>query len=163
MLSSPIFLRIVPLVFTFLWSSGWIVAGYSAQYADPLTFLSVRFASAAVLLGALSWAVGAPWPATPRAWLNCIIAGVLLHALYLAGVWWAVANGVPSGVSGIMAGLQPMMTALLAPALLGERITLRQGAGVALGFLGIVAGAGAEAGRRSIRSRLRGHRSRRWR
>lgn len=137
MLSSPLFLRIVPLVFTFLWSSGWIVAGYSAQYADPLTFLSVRFASAAVLLGALSVAVGVPWPQTPRAWVDCAIAGVLLHAIYLCGVWWAVRHGLPAGISGLIAGLQPILTALLAPALVGERISLIRWAGIAFGFVGI--------------------------
>ena len=135
--SSPLFLRAVPLVFTFLWSSGWIVAGYSAQYADPLTFLSVRFASAGILLALLSWAVGARWPATPRAWLDCIIAGVLLHAIYLCGVWWAVRHGLPAGISGLIAGLQPILTAMLAPALVGERISPIRWAGILCGFLGI--------------------------
>ncbi|MFY0100137.1 EamA family transporter, partial [Acinetobacter baumannii] len=61
----------------------------------------------------------------------------LLHTFYLGGVWWAVRNGVPTGISGIMAGLQPVFTALLAPALVGERISIKQGLGVALGFAGI--------------------------
>jgi len=137
MLSSPLFLRSVPLIFTFLWSSGWIVAGYSAQYADALTFLSVRFASAGILLAALSWAVGARWPETPRAWLDCIISGVLLHAIYLCGVWWAVRHGLPAGISGLIAGLQPILTAILAPALVGERISPIRWAGILCGFIGI--------------------------
>jgi drug/metabolite transporter (DMT)-like permease len=130
--------RTVPLLFVLAWSTGWIVAGFSARLADPLWFLFLRFSMAAAVIAAIAFAMGAPWPRSRREIGHAMMSGVLLHALYLAGVWWAVANGVPSGVSGIMAGLQPVMTALLAPAILGERITLRQGAGVALGFAGIV-------------------------
>lgn len=137
MLSSPLFLRAIPALFTFLWSSGWIVAGYSAQYADALTFLSVRFGSAGLLLAAFCLMVKAPWPATPRAWRDCIIAGILLHAIYLCGVWWAVRHGLPAGISGLIAGLQPILTAMLAPALVGERISPIRWAGIACGFIGI--------------------------
>jgi drug/metabolite transporter (DMT)-like permease len=137
MLTSPHLLRTIPLIFTFLWSSGWIVAGYSAQYADPLTFLLVRYASAAVLLAGLALVLRAPWPATPRALLDCLVTGVLLHAAYLGGVWWAVRHGLPAGISGLIAGLQPLLTALLAPALVGERISLIRWAGILCGFVGI--------------------------
>jgi len=130
--------RAVPLLFVLAWSTGWIVAGFSARHADPLWFLFLRFSFAAAVIAAIAFAMRAPWPRSGREIAHAMMSGVLLHALYLAGVWWAVRNGVPSGVSGIMAGLQPVMTALLAPAILGERITWRQGVGVALGFAGIV-------------------------
>lgn len=137
MLSSPLILRAVPLLFTLLWSSGWIVAGYSARYADALTFLVVRFAGAGVLIAALAFAMGAVWPRGARAWINCIVAGILLHGIYLGGVWWAVRHGLPAGISGLVAGLQPILTALFAPLLLGERITARRWLGIAFGFVGI--------------------------
>jgi drug/metabolite transporter (DMT)-like permease len=130
--------RAVPLLFVLAWSTGWIVAGFSARYADPLWFLFLRFSLAALVIAAIAVVMRAPWPRSGREIAHAMMSGVLLHALYLAGVWWAVRNGVPSGVSGIMAGLQPVMTALLAPAILGERITVRQGIGVALGFAGII-------------------------
>lgn len=137
MLSSPLLLRAVPLLFTLLWSSGWIVAGYSARYADALTFLVARFASSGVLIAALAFAMGALWPKGARAWINCIVAGILLHGIYLGGVWWAVRHGLPAGISGLIAGLQPILTALFAPLLLGERITARRWLGIAFGFVGI--------------------------
>lgn len=130
-------LRAMPLVFTFLWSTGWIVAGYSAHYADALTFLVVRFGSAAILLAALALATGAPWPRGRRAILDIAITGVLLHGLYLAAVWWAVRHGLPAGISGLIAGLQPILTALFAPLFLGERISPIRWLGIACGFLGI--------------------------
>jgi drug/metabolite transporter (DMT)-like permease len=134
----PALATAAPLLFVLAWSTGWIVAGFSARYADPLWFLFLRFSMAAVVIALIALAMGAPWPKSRREIGHAMMSGVLLHAIYLGGVWWAVKNGVPAGISGIMAGLQPVMTALLAPALLGERITARQGLGVALGFLGIV-------------------------
>jgi drug/metabolite transporter (DMT)-like permease len=137
MLSSPLFLRAVPLLFTFLWSSGWIVAGYSARHADALTFLTVRFACATLLITGLAFAMGAPWPKGRRAILDCVVTGVLLHAIYLGGVWWAVRHGLPAGISGLIAGLQPILTALFAPVLVGERISPVRWAGIVCGFAGI--------------------------
>ncbi|POR51394.1 DMT family transporter [Bosea psychrotolerans] len=137
MLSSPLFLRFTPVIFTFLWSSGWIVAGYSALYADPLTFLAVRFACAGVLLAGLAFALRAPWPRGRRAIIDCVVTGILLHAAYLGGVWWAVRHGLPAGISGLIAGLQPILTALFAPVLVGERISPVRWAGILCGFIGI--------------------------
>lgn len=127
----------MPLVFTFLWSTGWVVAGYSARYADALTFLVIRFACAAALLTALACASGAPWPRGRRAIVDVAITGMLLHGIYLAGVWWAVRHGLPAAISGLIAGLQPILTALFAPVLVKERISAIRWAGIACGFVGI--------------------------
>ncbi|MEZ2405844.1 drug/metabolite transporter (DMT)-like permease [Bosea sp. OAE752] len=130
-------LRGMPLLFTFLWSTGWIVAGYSARYADALTFLALRFGTAAVLVALLALAAGAPWPRSRRAVLDIALTGILLHGIYLAGVWWAVRHGLPAGISGLIAGLQPILTALFAPVLVGERISGWRWLGIACGFAGI--------------------------
>lgn len=137
MTASTLFLRLTPLVFVLIWSTGWVVAGYSALYADPLTFLSVRYAGAALLVAGFALASGAKWPATVADWRHALFSGVLLHGIYLAGVWWAVRHGLPAGISGLIAALQPILTALFAPAILGERISLLRWGGIGLGFLGI--------------------------
>ncbi|QCK84861.1 DMT family transporter [Phreatobacter aquaticus] len=130
--------QIAPAIFVFLWSTGWIVAGFSARLADPLWFLLLRFSMAAIIVALIAFVMKAPWPASRRDAAHAMVSGVLLHTIYLAGVWWAVANGVPAGVSGIMAGLQPVLTTLLAPSLAGEYIGRRQVAGVVLGFTGVI-------------------------
>ncbi|MFJ5370162.1 DMT family transporter [Bosea sp. CER48] len=136
-MSSPFILRAMPLVFTFLWSTGWVVAGYSARYADALTFLFVRFAFAALLVGLLALVMGASWPRSWRGLRDAAISGILLHGIYLGGVWWAVRHGLPAGISGLIAGLQPVLTALFAPALVGERISGIRWLGILCGFAGI--------------------------
>jgi drug/metabolite transporter (DMT)-like permease len=134
---SELLLKIAPGLFVLIWSTGWISARYAAPYADPLTFLSLRYACAGIVLASLAIAMGAVWPRGKAAG-HAAISGVLLHALYLGGVWWAIARGLPAGISGLIAAVQPILTALLAPLVLGERISSRHWAGIGLGFAGIV-------------------------
>jgi len=131
-------IRAAPLTFALLWSSGFIVAKYAAPDADPFTFLVVRFALTAIILGLIAVASRAPWPARPREAVHSIVAGVLLHGGYLAGVWWAIAQGLPAGITGLITAVQPLLTALLAAPLLGERVISRQWCGIVAGFIGIV-------------------------
>ncbi len=129
--------RLAPALFVFLWSTGWIVAKYAAAHADPLTFLTIRHALAAIVFAGACVAMGAAWPATRAKVANALLSGVFLHGLYLAGVWYAIGQGVPAGLSGIIAGLQPLLTALAAPMLLGERLRPIQKVGLLMGFVGI--------------------------
>jgi drug/metabolite transporter (DMT)-like permease len=137
MSDNALFLRAAPLLFVLIWSTGWIVAGYSAPYADPLTFLSLRYALAALAMGLIALAMKASWPKNAAELRHALVSGVLIHAVYLGGVWWAVRHGLPAGISGLIAALQPIMTACLAPLLVGERITPARWMGIVLGFAGI--------------------------
>lgn len=130
-------LAAMPGVFVFLWSTGFIGAKFGLPYAEPLTFLSLRFAIVIGLLLALIAATGAPWPASWRAAGHMAVAGALVHATYLGGVFASIAQGVDAGVSALIVGIQPVLTAALAGPLLGERVTRRQWAGLALGFAGV--------------------------
>jgi drug/metabolite transporter (DMT)-like permease len=132
------FIRAAPLTFALLWSSGFIVAKYAAPDADPFTFLTVRFGATIVVLALIAAASRAPWPATASEVRHSVVAGMLLHGGYLAGIWWAVAEGLPAGISGLITAAQPLLTALLAAPLLGERVTPRQWYGIVGGFVGIV-------------------------
>ncbi len=132
------FVRATPLTFVLLWSSGFIVAKYAVADADPFTFLIGRFGATVLLLAAIALAWRAPWPASVGKAAHSIAAGVLLHGLYVGGVWWAVAQGLPAGIAGLFSALQPLLTALLAAPLLGERITGWQWSGIVTGFVGIL-------------------------
>ncbi len=129
--------RIAPALFVLLWSTGWIVAKYASPFADPLTFLSLRFSLAAALFLILTIVSRAAWPSTRAGWLHAVVSGVFLHGIYLGGVWWAIDQGVPASVSGLIAALQPLLTALVAPLLVGERLTGPQRLGILLGFAGL--------------------------
>ncbi len=131
-------IRATPLTFALLWSSGFIVAKYAAPDADPFTFLAARFGLAAVILALIALAGRAPWPASAGEVAHSLVAGMLLHGGYLAGVWWAIFEGLPAGIAGLLTGAQPLLTALLAAPLLGERVGRWQWIGIGAGFVGIV-------------------------
>jgi drug/metabolite transporter (DMT)-like permease len=132
------FIRFIPPVFVLLWSTGWIVAKFGAFHASPLLFLTIRFGLAIAVFAVICALTGARWLQSRQAVLHAIVSGVFLHGVYLTGVWWGIAEGVPAGISGLISAMQPLMTAIAAPLLIGERLTSRQKLGLGLGFLGIL-------------------------
>jgi drug/metabolite transporter (DMT)-like permease len=136
--SSSLFLTLTPAIFVLLWSTGWIVARYAAPHADPLTFLSVRYAVAFMVIAVFALAIRAPWPSGKWAIIHTLISGVLIHAIYLGAVWWAIKKGVPAGISGLIAALQPLLTAALGGWLIKEHVKPLQWLGVAVGFIGVL-------------------------
>jgi drug/metabolite transporter (DMT)-like permease len=126
----------MPAVFVLLWSTGFIVAKYAAPHAPPLAFLLWRFAAVVIVLLPVIAVAAAPWPRSASAWVHVAVAGVLLQAVYLGGVWWAIAEGMPAGASALIVGLQPLVTAFFAGAV-GERPSARQWLGLLLGFAGV--------------------------
>jgi drug/metabolite transporter (DMT)-like permease len=129
--------RLAPFLFVFLWSTGFIGAKFGLPHAEPLTFLLVRYLVVIVLLTAVAVAARARWPAGPRTWAHLAVAGLLVHAVYLGGVFVAIARGLPAGITSLVVGLQPILTAVGAGALLGERVSARQWIGLGLGFGGV--------------------------
>lgn len=126
-----------PLVFVLVWSTGFIGAKYGLPDADPFVLLGLRLLTAAALLGLLAAATRSPVPR--RAGLGrSALSGVMLHAGYLGGVFWAIDRGLPAGVAAVIVSLQPVVVAALAQPLLGERLGRLQWLGMALGVVGVV-------------------------
>jgi drug/metabolite transporter (DMT)-like permease len=126
----------LPALFVVLWSSGFIGAKYGLPYAEPLTFLAVRMAAAVLLLALFALVTRAPWP-NARAAAHSVVAGLLVHGLYLSGVFISISLAMPAGLAALITGLQPVLTSTLANRLLGERVSARQWLGLLLGFVGV--------------------------
>jgi drug/metabolite transporter (DMT)-like permease len=124
----------VPLFFVVLWSTGFVTAKYGLPYAPPLSFLILRCLGAVAILLPAVLVTRAPWPRGRI--LHVAVAGLLLQAGYLGGVWGAIKIGMPAGVSALIVGMQPILTAFAAP-LVGERVTPRQWLGLLLGLSGV--------------------------
>jgi len=121
-----------------LWSTGFIGAKYGLPYAEPFTFLALRLLIASTLLWLVVAITRSERPRTSAQWGRSAVTGVLLHAGYLGGVFWAIDNGLPSGVSAVIVSLQPVVVAALANRLLGERLSRWQWVGLVLGVIGVV-------------------------
>lgn len=129
--------RFIPASFVVLWATGFIGARYAMPWAEPFTFLAIRFVIAAILFAGLAVLLGSG-KATREEALHATVAGVLMHGVYLGAVFWAIHRGMPAGFSALIVGLQPLITAVLAGRFLGEAILPRHWAGLAVGLVGVV-------------------------
>jgi len=129
--------RFYPLFFVFLWSTGFIGAKYGLPFAEPLSFLLVRYGLVITLMTVIALTTRAPWPKAPLQWVHIGVSGVLVHAVYLGGVFMAIKHGLPAGITALVVGMQPLLTALGAGWLLGEKVSGRQWGGLGLGFVGV--------------------------
>jgi drug/metabolite transporter (DMT)-like permease len=128
----------IPALFVVLWSTGFVGAKLGLPYAGALTFLTLRYWLAAALLALLALAARAPWPRRKVEVRHYAVAGLLVHALYLGGVFVGISLGVEAGVSAMIVSVQPLLVAAFAGLVLGERVAPRQWLGLALRLLGVV-------------------------
>jgi drug/metabolite transporter (DMT)-like permease len=134
----PSWILAMPTVFVLLWSTGFIGAKWGLPYAEPFTFLSIRFGIAALLFASIVVVTKAPWPKSFSEVRDSVIVGLLMHGAYLGGVFWAIRQGTPAGITAIVVGAQPLLTATLAYPLLRERLNRTQWCGLVMGFGGLV-------------------------
>jgi drug/metabolite transporter (DMT)-like permease len=130
-------LRLIPAVFVVLWSTGFIGARLGMPHAEPMTFLAIRFALTAAILLVAAVAMQVPWPRRASAWGHLALAGLLMHGVYLGGVFVAIRLGLEAGLSALIVSLQPLLVAAAAPFLLAEPVGLRRWLGLALGLIGV--------------------------
>ena len=129
-------LAAMPWLFVLIWSTGFIVARYGMPNSPPFTFLLWRYVFS--ILCFVLWVKWArvPWPQGRAQWWHLAVTGVLMHAGYLGGVWAAVKVGMGAGLTALIVGLQPVITAIWLSAR-GGHVTRRQWQGLALGFVGL--------------------------
>ncbi len=138
--STATLIRLMPAVFVVIWATGFIVARYGMPHAPPFTFLLYRYL---LSIGCfLLWITIARvrWPQTGLQWIHLAVTGMLMHGGYLGGVWAAVKGGMGSGLSSLIVGIQPVLTAIWLSAVASNthRVSRRQWLGLLLGFAGLV-------------------------
>jgi drug/metabolite transporter (DMT)-like permease len=137
----------MPTLFVLIWSTGFVVARYGMPHAPPLGFLTLRYALSVLAFGVWIALSRAAWPAGRAQWLHLAVAGLLIHAGYLGGVWAAVKGGIGAGTVALIVGLQPVLTAVwLSLAGGSHTISRRQWLGLALGFGGLLLVVGHKLG-----------------
>jgi len=125
----------IPWAFVLLWSTGFIGAKLGLPYIGPFTFLAYRMAFTLLCFVALIAVFRAPWP-NWRVARHQWVSGFLVHGTYLGGVFAAIKLAVPAGLTALLVGLQPVLTALASHLLFGQRLSSRQWLGLAVGLAG---------------------------
>ncbi|MBC8210268.1 MAG: DMT family transporter [Gammaproteobacteria bacterium] len=128
--------RFTPVLFVWLWSTGFIGAKYGLPYAEPFTLLLYRMLMTLLVLGFIARWLKSSWP-SPQAAVHTAVTGLLVHGLYLGGVFYAIDQGMSAGVVALIVGLQPLLTAVFAVLLLREDVLARQWLGLLTGVVGV--------------------------
>jgi drug/metabolite transporter (DMT)-like permease len=130
--------RFAPTLFVLLWSTGFVGAKFGLPYADPFIFLAIRILIASILLFALAKAMRMPVRIGRGAIARSGLIGFFLHACYLGGVFYSIAQGLPAGVAAVVTSLQPVLVSVFAVKVLGEQLRLRQVMGLLIGLIGVI-------------------------
>jgi drug/metabolite transporter (DMT)-like permease len=126
-----------PVLFVLLWSSGFIGARYGLPYIEPMTFLTVRMMLVVLIFAAIALIARARWPSGIEIG-HSLVAGALVHGIYLGGVFLAISKGVPTGISALIPGMQPILISTIANRWMGETVTRLQWLGLVFGLIGVV-------------------------
>jgi drug/metabolite transporter (DMT)-like permease len=126
-----------PVLFVLLWSSGFIGARYGLPYIEPMTFLTVRMMLVVLIFAAIALIARARWPSGIEIG-HSLVAGALVHGIYLGGVFLAISKGVPTSISALIPGMQPILISTIANRWMGETATRLQWLGLVLGLIGVV-------------------------
>ena len=127
-----------PVVFVLLWSTGFVGAKYILPYAEPFVFLTIRYASAAIILVLIAKALREPLRISRDQIQQSVLVGVFLQVIYIGGVFYAVSLGLPAGVTAVIVSLQPVLVSVLAFKLLNEGLSFRKISGLILGLVGVL-------------------------
>jgi drug/metabolite transporter (DMT)-like permease len=139
-------LRVAPFAFVLLWSSSFIAARVGLRHLTPLLFVAVRMVlAAAVLLGAMA-VLRRSWRGPAGRWVHCAVSGVLTNSVLLMTAHVAMVR-VGAAPIALIQTLNPLLTALVAWPLLGERLRALQWLGLLLGAAGVVLIVGQAAAR----------------
>ena len=129
--------RLAPFGFVLLWSSSFIASRVGLRHLTPLLFVSVRLVVSSAILIAAMLALRGSWSALRGRWHHCAIAGVLTNTVLLLTAHYAMVHTGAAQIA-LVQTLNPLLTALLAWPLLGERLRAPQWLGLLLGAAGVV-------------------------
>jgi drug/metabolite transporter (DMT)-like permease len=134
--ASPLLLKAAPAIFLLFWSGGFAAGKVGLAYTGPLTFLTVRYVLVLLVLLPLLLVLRPPLPRTPAAWGHLVVVGFLIQGLYFALGYLALAMDISSGAVALILSLQPILVALAAPSISGERVGRWAWVGLGLGLAG---------------------------
>jgi drug/metabolite transporter (DMT)-like permease len=137
---------LAPATFLLLWSAGFSFVALGLPDSEPITFLALRYAIVVAVLLAAFAVVRPPLPRSRRDWLDLVVVGLLLQAAYFILLYLALDLESSAGTVALIVSLQPILVALLAPRVAGERVTKVRWAGLALGLAGAAAVIGSRSG-----------------
>jgi len=129
--------KYIPFLFVLLWSTGFIGTKYGLMYSSTGDFLTLRTIANLTIFAVLAFIIKKN-KLSGRQIFHAMISGLLIHGAYLGGVYTAIELDLPAGLTAIIVGVQPLLTAFIAVLILNERMSILQWGALLLGLLGLV-------------------------
>lgn len=129
-------IALVPWIFVFLWSTGFIGAKYTVAYSEPYFLLFLRGILSCFAFAVLALLFKADWPSKSTA-LKQMTTGLMIQAMFLGGCFKAIYLGMPAAFVSLVTGMQPILTALIVTSLYRKKFKAIQWVAIAIGFLGV--------------------------
>jgi drug/metabolite transporter (DMT)-like permease len=134
--SPPIYTSLA-LLFSFLWSTGFIAVEYGLLSSPPLFMMAFRFILAGGSLLLVMALLRRPLPNMRRDGGKLFLLGLLSFAGFF-GITGIALQGVAAGTAAVLASTNPLMLALVAPVFLSEKLGWRKGIGLLIAFASVV-------------------------
>ena len=128
------FLRLLPFAFVLFWSTGFIAAKYGLPFTGPYTFLAVRFILVLIILAVIVALLKSRLPKNKASYFHLFVVGMTVQVMYLGGVFSAIKLGLPAGITAVIVGMQPILTAFIIHRFSSIVVILT----TAIGFLGLL-------------------------
>ena len=135
-MSSTTLRKFAPVIFLLLWAGGFSVAKVGIAGAEPATLLALRYGCVVVLMLPFFFYLKPALPSTHKAWRDLILVGFLIQVVYFGAAYLAFARGASAGAVAIITSLQPLLVALIMPAVSREQVAYRNWLGLLLGLIG---------------------------
>jgi len=127
---------LAPVLFLLLWSGGYTFAKLGLKYAEPMTFLALRYVCVLLLMWPLYLIVRPRLPERLISWLHLGVTGLLMQAVYFGMSYLAFADGLSAGGVALIVSLQPILVAIAAPLFVNELVSRYRWFGLVLGLAG---------------------------
>ena len=128
--------------FVLLWNTGFIGAEFGLPYSGPFTLLFWRYLALSLVMGVIVAARRERRRVSRRHLVSVATVGVLSHGVWLSCVLVPIDRGVPAGIVALVVALQPLLTGAFSGLATGERTSVRQWAGLVIGFAGVTVAVG---------------------
>ncbi|HEY0320286.1 MAG TPA: EamA family transporter [Pyrinomonadaceae bacterium] len=120
-----------------IWGSTWAFIKIGLRDLPPLTFASVRFIIAIILLLLVAYFRRAHWPRTRAEWQLLMTTGILAFTFNYGLIFWGE-QYISSGLAALLQATIPLFGLLIAHKYLpDEPLTFMRLTGVALGLVGV--------------------------
>jgi drug/metabolite transporter (DMT)-like permease len=104
---------------TFFYALGYPIGALAVSVMSPMAVLVFRFGLAGAILSAWALIARVTWP-TGRTLAHVLVTGLLTQALQFICLYLALMHGAPAVLGAVIISMNPVVTALLATAFLGE-------------------------------------------